>query len=76
VRKRQRRLNGIDPIVLSPTARGLTTGEIAAHFAEVYAAKVSKDTISRIADKVLEQMQDQAARPLDAGHFPMVSIQV
>ena len=52
VRKRQRRLDGIDEIVLSLTARGLTTGEIAAHFAEVYGAKVCKDTISRITDKV------------------------
>ena len=33
VRKRQRRLTGVDDIVLSLTARGLTTGEIAAHFA-------------------------------------------
>lgn len=42
VRMRQRRLNGIDQIVLSLTARGLTTGEIAAHFADVYGAKVSR----------------------------------
>ncbi len=43
--------------MLSLSARGLTTGEIAAHFAEVYgAALVSKDTISRITDKVLEEM--------------------
>ena len=35
VGKRQRRLDGIDQIVLSVSARGLTTGEIAAHFAEV-----------------------------------------
>jgi transposase-like protein len=33
VRQRQRRLDGVDEIVLSLTARGLTTGEIAAHFA-------------------------------------------
>ena len=33
VRKRQRRLDGVDEIVLSLTARGLTTGEVAAHFA-------------------------------------------
>src|SRR5215213_6557997 len=46
VRKRQRRLDGIDQIVLSLTARGLTTGEISAHFAEVYGASVGKDTIS------------------------------
>ena len=47
VRKRQRRLNGVDQIILSLSARGLTTGEIAAHFAEVYEATVSRDTISR-----------------------------
>ena len=66
MRKRQRRLDGIDEIVLSLTARGLTTGEIAAHFDEVYGAKVSKDTISRITDKVLEEMAEWAQRPLDA----------
>ncbi len=69
VRKRQRRLDGIDgidEIVLSLTARGLTTGEIAAHFAEVYGAKVSRDTISRITDKVLDAMAEWQDRPLDA----------
>ena len=33
VRKRQRRLNGVDEVVLSLYAKGLTTGEISAHFA-------------------------------------------
>jgi transposase-like protein len=56
IKKRQRRLDGIDEIVLSLTARGLTTGEVAAHFDEVYGAKVSRDTISRITDKVCEEM--------------------
>jgi putative transposase len=65
VRKRQRRLDGIDQIVLSLTARGLTTGEIAAHFDEVYGAKVGKDTISRITDKVVEEMAEWRTRPLD-----------
>jgi putative transposase len=69
VRKRQRRLDGIDEIVLSLTARGLTTGEIAAHFDEVYGAKV---TISRITDKVIEEMSEWAQRPLDAGRFPVI----
>ena len=35
VKKRQRRLNGVDEIVLSLYAKGLTTGEISAHFAEI-----------------------------------------
>ena len=65
VRKRQRRLTGVDDIVLSRTARGLTTGEIAAHFAEVYGATVSRDTISRITDKVIDEMTEWRNRPLD-----------
>src|SRR3954470_3165378 len=73
VRKRQRRLDGIDEIVLSLTARGLTTGEIAAHFEEVYGATVSKDTISRITDKVVEEMTEWANRPLDAV-YPVIFI--
>jgi transposase-like protein len=66
VRKRQRRLNGVDEIVLSLYAKGLTTGEISAHFADIYGASVSKETISRITDRVIEEMQEWAARPLDA----------
>lgn len=65
VKKRQRRLDGIDEIILSLTARGLTTGEIAAHFAEVYGAQVSKDTISKITDKVVAELLEWQNRPLD-----------
>ena len=65
VRKRQRRLTGVDEIVLSLYAKGLTSGEICAHFAEIYDASVSKETISRITDKVIEEMNDWANRPLD-----------
>ena len=56
VKKRQRRLGDVDEVVLSLDARGLTTGEISAHFADIYGAAVSKDTISRITDKVIEEM--------------------
>jgi putative transposase len=65
VRKRQRRLNGVDEIVLSLYAKGLTTGEISAHFEEIYGASVSKETISRITDRVIEEMTDWAHRPLE-----------
>ena len=65
VRKRQRRLSGVDEIVLSLYAKGLTTGEISAHFAEIYGASVSKETVSRITDRVVEEMQSWQARPLD-----------
>jgi transposase-like protein len=65
VKKRQRRLTGVDEMVLSLYAKGLTTGEISAHFAEIYGASVSKETISRITDKVIEEMTDWCNRPLD-----------
>jgi len=65
VRKRQRRLTGVDEIVLSLYAKGLTTGEISAHFAQIYGASVSKETISRITDKVVDEMQEWSVRPLD-----------
>ncbi|MBF6338723.1 IS256 family transposase [Nocardia abscessus] len=65
VRKRQRRLSGVDEIVLSLYAKGLTTGEISAHFAEIYGASVSKETVSRITDKVVAEMQEWSSRPLD-----------
>jgi transposase-like protein len=65
VKKRQRRLAGVDEIVLSLYAKGLTTGEISAHFAEIYGAPVSKETVSRITGKVIEEMTDWSHRPLD-----------
>ena len=65
VKKRQRRLTDVDEIVLSLYAKGLTTGEISAHFAEIYGASISKETISRITDKVIDEMQEWVNRPLD-----------
>lgn len=73
VRKRQRRLDGVDGIVLSLSAKGLTTGEISAHLAEVYGASVSKETISAITDRVLESMAEWQNRPLDSV-YPVIFI--
>lgn len=75
VRKGQRRLDGIEPLVLSLSAKGLTHGEISAHFAEVYQASVSKDTITRITDTVLAEMADWQNRPLDRV-YPVLFIDV
>src|SRR5690348_3614311 len=65
VKKRQRRLSGVEDMVISLSAKGLTTGEIAAHLAEVYGAEVSRQTISTITDKVVEGMTEWQNRPLD-----------
>lgn len=73
VAKRQRRLGGVDEMVISLAAKGLTTGEISAHLAEVYGAEVSRQTISTITDKVLEGMVEWQNRPLDAV-YPVIFI--
>jgi putative transposase len=73
VRKRQRRLSGVEDMVCSLVAKGLTTGEVSAHLAEVYGAQVSKGTISRITDRVLEGMAEWQNRPLDPV-YPVVFI--
>ena len=73
VKKRQRRLTGVDEMVLSLSAKGLTHGEISSHLAEVYGANVSKTTISTITDKVMDGMAEWQNRPLDRV-YPVVFI--
>lgn len=73
VAKRQRRLGGVDEMVISLAAKGLTTGEISAHLAEVYGAEVSRQTISTITDKVIEGMVEWQNRPLDVV-YPVIFI--
>ena len=73
VAKRQKRLTGVDEMVISLAAKGLTTGEISAHLAEVYGASVSRQTISTITDKVVEGMVEWQNRPLDCV-YPVIFI--
>jgi transposase-like protein len=73
VAKRKRRLGGVDQMVLSLSAKGLTHGEISAHLAEIYGAKVSKETVTRITDGILETMTEWQNRPLDRV-YPVVFI--
>ena len=73
VRKGQRRLDGVDSMVISLTAKGLTTGEVEAHLAEVYSTNISRETISKITDRVLDTMTEWQNRPLDRV-YPVVFI--
>src|SRR3954464_11133543 len=72
VPKRARSLGGVDELVISLVAKGLTTGEVQAHLAEVYGAQVSRETISKITDQVLERMAEWQSRPLDQGVYPVL----
>jgi transposase-like protein len=73
VPKRRRRLGGVDAMVLSLSAKGLTHGEISAHLEEIYGAKVSKETVTRITDGVIDAMVEWQNRPLDSV-YPVVFI--
>jgi transposase-like protein len=65
VPKHVRRLEGLGANVLSLYAKGLTTGEIQAHLAEIYDTEVSRETISKITDAVLPDMVAWQSRPLE-----------
>lgn len=73
VPKGVRRLEGLDAMVISLYAKGMTTGDIQAHLGEIYGQGVSRDTISRITDAVVEDMQHWQQRPLDA-IYPVILI--
>jgi putative transposase len=65
VAKRQTRLAGLDARVLDLYAGGMSTRDIAAHLTELYGVEVGRDTISRVTDAVLEDVQAWRTRPLD-----------
>ncbi len=53
-RRRQQRLDRVDAMLISLVANGLTTGEVQDYPAEVYGTHVSRETISKIADRILD----------------------
>jgi len=65
VPKHQRRLDGLAGNVISLYAKGMTTGDIQAHLAEIYGTEVSRETISKITDRIVEDMLAWQNRPLD-----------
>ncbi len=65
VPKHARRLTGFDEAVVSLYAKGMTTGDIAAHLQDIYGDQVSRDLVSKVTDAVVEEMTAWQARPLD-----------
>ena len=59
--------------MISLYAKGLTTGEIQAHLAEIYDTSVSRETISKITDEIVADMAVWQNRPLDAV-YPLLLI--
>ena len=71
VAKRQTRLAGLDERVLDLYAGGMSVRDIAAHLSGLYGVEVGRDTISRVTDAVLEDVQAWRTRPLEAV-YPIV----
>jgi putative transposase len=71
VGKRQTRLAGLDDKILGLYAGGMTVRDISSHLSELYGTEIGRDTISRITDAVLEDVQAWRTRPLDAV-YPIV----
>jgi transposase-like protein len=65
VPKFQRRLDGLAGNVISLYAKGLTTGDIQQHLLEIYGTDVSRETISKITDQIVDEMVAWQGRPLD-----------
>ena len=71
MRKRQTRLAGLDDRVLDLYAGGMSVRDIAAHLSGLYGTEIGRDTISRVTDAVLEDVQAWRTRPLEAV-YPIV----
>ena len=64
--KHVRRLDGLSGNVISLYAKGMTTGDIQTHLAEIYDTEISRETISKITDAIVEDMLAWQHRPLDS----------
>lgn len=65
VPKRARRLGGLDEMIISLYAGGMTVRDIQHHLARTLGTELSHDTISRITDAVLEEVKAWQNRPLE-----------
>jgi hypothetical protein len=69
----QRRLTGLSTNVISLYAKGMMPGEIQVQLFDVHGTEISRDTISRITDAIVEDLIAWQNRPLDP-IYPVVLI--
>lgn len=65
VPKGARRVGGLDEMIISLYAGGMTVRDIQAHLARTIGTELSHETISKITDAVLEEVKAWQARPLE-----------
>lgn len=69
VEKGQTHWDGFDDKIISMYAGGMTVEEIRGHLDEIYGVEVSKDFISTVTDKVLEDVRAWQNRPIDDSYL-------
>ena len=65
VPKGARRAGGLDEMIISLYAGGMTVRDISHHLARTIGTELSHDTISKITDSVLEEVKAWQSRPLE-----------
>lgn len=65
VPKGTRRVGGLDEMIISLYAGGMTVRDIQHHLARTIGTELSHDTISRVTDAVLEEVKAWQSRPLE-----------
>lgn len=65
VPKGARRVGGLDDMIVSLYAGGMTIRDIEHHLATTIGTEISRETISKITDSVLEEVLEWQRRPLD-----------
>jgi len=65
VPKGSRNVGGLDEIIISLYAGGMTVRDIGYHLARTYGTELSRETISKITDGVLEEVREWQHRPLE-----------
>ena len=73
VPKQARRSGGLDAVIISLYAKGMSVRDIARHIRQTTGVDLSHDTISRVTDGALEQMREWQQRPLEP-FYPVVYI--
>lgn len=65
IQKYQRDVSGIEEKVISLYARGMSTRDIHDQLQDLYGIELSAEMVSKITDKILPEIKEWQARPLD-----------
>lgn len=73
VKKRQKDISEVEGKIINMYARGLTTRQISDEIEDIYGFDVSESFVSRVTDKIMQDIEDWQRRPLDE-IYPVVFI--